>query len=189
MILDNVLIPDNLKDVFFLCDLQQCQGACCVEGDAGAPVEEEEVGQMEDIIDEVLPYMDEAGKEMVNTFGVYDYDASANLVTPLKPNDDCVYMVWVNNHTICLFEKLYNEGKINFIKPISCQLYPIRIIEEGAFEKWFLHKWNICHSAFLNGEHKGVHLFAALKAGIVRRYGLSFYNRLLIKCGLDPQNI
>lgn len=189
MILDNVLIPDNLKEVFFLCDLQQCQGACCVEGDAGAPVEEEEVGQMEDIIDEVLPYMDEAGQEMVNTFGVYDYDASANLVTPLKSNDDCVYMVWKNNHTICLFEKLYNEGKINFIKPISCQLYPIRIIEEGAFEKWFLHKWNICHSAYLNGEQKGVHLFVALKAGIVRRYGLSFYNRLLIKCGLDPQNI
>ena len=188
MILDEVLIPDNLRDVKFLCNLQQCKGACCVDGDAGAPLEEEEIGQMEDVIDEVLPLMDDAGQEVVRTFGVYDYDASANLVTPLKSNDECVYMVWENGHTICLFEKLHNEGKIKFVKPVSCQLYPIRIIEEGTFEKWFLHYWNICHPAYLHGEQRGVHLFVDLKAGIVRRYGLSFYNRLLIKCGLDPQN-
>lgn len=189
MILDDVLIPDELKDVKFVCPLDKCKGKCCVEGDAGAPLEESEIGEIEDLIDDILHLLDKEGREIVQKNGVYDYDSFGHLVTPLKSNDECVFMLWENNHTICVFEKAEKMELINFVKPISCHFYPIRIVNEGAFEKWVLHKWHICHVAYVEGEKKNIPLVFSIKNAIIRRYGLSYFNRLLIKWGYDPQQI
>lgn len=189
MILDDVLIPDNLKNVCFSCNLQKCNGACCVEGDAGAPIEDEEIGLMEDCIDIVSKYIDEESIKIIQQNGIYDYDADGNIVSPLKINDECVFMTWENGHTVCAFEQAWNKKEINFRKPISCHLYPIRLEQEGVFEKWTLHKWDICEQAFAEGEKNKIPLVISLRDALIRRYGISWYNRLLIKWKFDPQHI
>ena len=186
MIIENVVVSDELKDVYFRCPLDLCHGDCCVEGDAGAPLTEEEISMIEDLTETILPLMDEDGKKVMNDIGSFDYDMSGKMVTPLKPNEECIYLTWENGHTICVFEKLFNEDKIDFQKPISCHLYPIRVVEDGAFEKLLLHRWRICADAFIVGKKDGVRLLEFVKDPLIRKYGVQWYNRLMIKCGFDP---
>ncbi|NLL28684.1 MAG: DUF3109 family protein [Bacteroidales bacterium] len=186
MIIEDVIISDNLKNVFFCCNLSLCKGACCVEGDAGAPLSEEEIGIIEDLSEKILPLMDENAQEMYKNLGCFDYDMSGSMVTPLKSNEECIYMSWENGHTYCIFEKLFNDKQSTFQKPISCHLYPIRIAEEGSFDKLLLHKWSICEEAYEIGKKNNIHLFDFLKVPLIRKYGQTWYNRLMNKCGLDP---
>lgn len=178
MILDNVVVSEDFKNLYFLCCLEECKGMCCVEGDAGAPLEDEEVGIIEDMMEIIYPYMDEVGAEIVKNDGVLDFDEKGSLVTPLKPNDECVYMVWENGHTACAFEKAYMDGRTKFQKPVSCHLYPARIETKGAFDEMDYHRWEICDSALTCGEEKKVHVLKLIGDGLTRKYGKDWYRRL-----------
>ena len=186
MIIENVVVSDELKEVFFRCPLHLCHGVCCVEGDAGAPLNEDEIEIIEDIYDSVFSLLDDEAKTVVNEIGMFDYDMSGKMVTPLKKNEECVYMLWENGHMVCVFEKLFNQGVIDFQKPISCHLYPIRVETDGAFEKLLLHRWRICADAYDVGKKEGVLLLDFLKKPLIRKYGQQWYNRLMLKCGYDP---
>ncbi len=186
MIVEHVILSDELKKVFFRCPLHLCLGACCVEGDAGAPLTEEEISIIEDLTETILPLMDEEGKTVMHNTGSFDYDMAGKLVTPLKPNEECIYLIWENGHTICVFEKLFNQGLISFQKPISCHLYPIRVVAEGAFDKLLLHRWRICEPAFTTGHDEGVPLLRFTAAALIRAYGRAWYERMMIQCGFDP---
>ncbi len=186
MIIEDVVVSDELKNVYFRCALNLCHGDCCVEGDAGAPLTEEEIGIIEDLTEKVVPFMDEEAKRVLKDIGSFDYDMAGNMVTPLKINEECIYLTWENNHHTCIFEKLWAEGKSKFQKPISCHLYPIRVVQEGAFDKLLLHRWRICADSYGVGEQEGVHLLHFLREALVRKYGLEWYNRLMTRCKLDP---
>lgn len=177
--LGETLISDDLKSVHFVCDLSKCKGACCVEGDAGAPLEEEEISLLEDYIEQIKPFMLSEGIEEVERMGVFDYDADGNFVTPLVHNRECVYVYFEDGITRCAIEKAFQEKKIPFPKPISCHLYPVRIKKLKLGEGVNYHKWSICQKALENGEKLKMPLYQFLEEALIRKYGRSWYNKLV----------
>ena len=177
--LEKTLISDDLKEVFFCCDLAKCKGACCVEGDAGAPLEEEEISFLEDYIDEIKPYMVPGGIAEVEELGVFDYDAEGKFVTPLVAGNECVFVYFEEGVARCAIEKAYQEKKIPFAKPISCHLYPIRIKCTPENDLLNYHKWPICQQALIKGHNEKMPLYRFLEGALIRRYGRTWYNKLV----------
>ena len=178
--LDNTLISDDIRDCFFCCDLQQCKGACCIEGDAGAPLEEEEISLLEDHIDFIFPYMLADGRDVVKSMGVFDYDAEGNFVTPLVHDRECAFVYFQEGIAGCAIEKAFHEKAIPFAKPISCHLYPIRIKKlSGSNEGLNYHKWGICRKAIEKRHSEKIQLYRFLDKALIRKYSRSWYNRLL----------
>lgn len=176
--IDNTLISDDLKGVKFICDLDKCHGACCIEGDAGAPLDEEEISILEDSIDEIKPYMVPAGIEAVEKNGVFDYDMFGHFVTPLVNDQECAFVFFEDGTAKCAIERAQQEGKISFPKPISCHLYPVRINNYKGFDAVNYHEWHICEPALKKGKIHDVPLYIFLKDSLIRKYGESWYNEL-----------
>lgn len=177
--LDKTLISDDLKEVFFCCDLPKCKGACCVEGDGGAPLMEEEVSQIEEYIEEIMTYMVPAGIGEIGKNGVFDYDEEANFVTPLVRGKECVYVFFENGIARCAIEKAFSEGKIPFAKPVSCHLYPVRITKTALNDAVNYHKWSICRKALEKGHTEKTRLYQFLEQALIRKYGRTWYNLLV----------
>lgn len=181
LIVDDVLISDDVVDVCFVCDLDKCKGICCVEGDAGAPLDDEEVGILEEILPLVKPYMSTSAIKEVDENGVFDYDAAGSFVTPLVNGVDCVYLCYEGDTAMCAIEKAYNEGLLgdfDWKKPISCHLYPIRIAKIGSQEALNYDKWSICKCALKNGNKLGVKVYQFLREPLIRKYGEDWYSKL-----------
>lgn len=179
IIVDNVLVSDDIIEVHFICDLPRCLGACCVEGDAGAPLEDEEVGILEDNLEQIKPYMTEDGIEAVAALGVFDYDASGGLVTPLNLGMECAFTYFEDGIAGCAIEKAWEKGEIDFRKPISCHLYPIRLKKLGQSLAVNYHNWHICEPALALGKKHGLPLYKFLREPLVRRFGEEWYEKLL----------
>lgn len=178
--LDNTLISDDIRDSFFCCDLGQCKGGCCVEGDAGAPLEEEEISLIEDCLEFILPYMPPGGQDIVNANGVFDYDAEGNYVTPLVNDGECAFVCHENGIARCAIEKAFGERAIPFPKPISCHLYPIRVRKlANGNEALNYHKWHLCKYAVEKGYAENLFLYRFLDQALIRKYGRAWYNRFL----------
>lgn len=176
--IDGKIISFDVFQKKFVCDLNACKGACCVEGDAGAPLSKEEVSILDEIYPIVKPYMTPEGIQAVEeqSTSVIDYDNEA--VTPLIDNRDCVYVTYENGITKCAIEKAWKDGKIDFPKPISCHLYPIRIKEYKEFHSLNYDKWEICKPACACGEQLQVPVYKFVKNALIRRYGVDFYKEL-----------
>jgi hypothetical protein len=178
--LDNTVISDDIKDSLFCCDLEQCRGGCCVEGDAGAPLEEEEISLIEDYLEFILSYMLPGGRHTVMTHGVFDYDAEGNYVTPLVNDRECAFVYFEKDIARCAIEKAFQEKAIPFPKPVSCHLYPIRIRKLASGDDALnYHKWPICRKAIEKGFKEKLLLYRFLDQALIRKYGRSWYNRLL----------
>ncbi len=178
IIIDKIIVSDDFRDARFCCNLEKCLGVCCVEGDAGAPLEEEEIALLEDHIEEIKPYMREEGLEVIEKRGLFDYDDSGEFVTPLINDRDCAFVFYENNVARCAIEKAHDEGRIDFRKPISCHLYPVRITKNEHFEAVNYHKWFICEPARTSGKNNGVWLYKYLEKPLVRKYGQAWYDKL-----------
>lgn len=176
---ENCIISDELKSVFFHCDLEKCKGACCVEGDAGAPLNEEEISLLEDYLDKIKPYMKNEGIAGVEKYGVFDYDADGHFVTPLVNDAECVYAYFEKGIARCAIEKAWMEKKIPFQKPVSCHLYPVRIKPSGDSDLVNYHKWDICQSALTKGYQEKKPLYEFLQEALIRKYGRKWYNKLV----------
>lgn len=177
--LENTLISDDIKSTFFCCDMEKCRGACCVEGDAGAPLEEEEISLLDDYIDDIKPFMRGEGIREVTTLGVFDYDAEGKYVTPLVKGKECAYAYFDQGIARCAIEKAFQEKKIPFAKPISCHLYPIRISSVFGGDALNYHQWHICKKAIEKGYREKLPLYLFLEEALIRRFGRSWFNRLL----------
>jgi hypothetical protein len=175
---DEVLISDDVHDVHFCCNLRQCKGACCVEGDAGAPLEEMEISLLEDYIDEIKVFMASTGIQEVEKTGVFDYDADGRFVTPLVNGNECCFVFFEDGIARCAIEQAFQEKKIPFPKPISCHLYPVRITQIGNQDALNYHKWHICNKALENGMKLKLPLYRFLEDALIRKYGRSWYNKL-----------
>ena len=177
--LENTLISDEIKEVFFCCDMANCKGACCVEGDAGAPLDEEEISLLEDYIDEIKPFMVPEGIEEVELLGVFDYDAEGKYVTPLIHGKECAFVYFAQGIARCAIEKAFEEKKIPFAKPISCNLNPIRIKASPENDLLNYHKWPICQKALVKGHNEKIPLYQFLEGALIRKYGRNWYNKLV----------
>ena len=177
--IDNTLISDDIRDICFVCDLEKCKGACCVEGDAGAPLEEDEISIIEDCLDEIEPYMTPDGLEVVKKSGVFDYDMFGHFVTPLVHDHECAFVYFENGIAFCAIEKAFRKGKIDFQKPVSCHLYPVRVSGHNDFSALNYHEWHICHEALRNGKKNNVPLYVFLKEPLIRKFGEDWYLQLM----------
>lgn len=178
--IDGKLISEELFTRKFVCDLAACKGACCVEGDAGAPLEDDELSILDDIYHDVKPYMRKEGIEVVEREGKYTKDSfDGAWVTPLVNNAECAYVTFDDNGIAkCAIEQAYNDKKIDFKKPISCHLYPIRVSKLRAGEALNYNEWNICKPACSCGDQLNVKVYQFLKEPISRKYGAEFFEQL-----------
>ena len=175
---DKIVSADILRECF-TCDLGKCKGICCVEGDAGAPLELEEVDELEENYQAYAPYMTEQGRREVERQGFMVVDSDGDYTTPLVNNAECAYAFEENGITFCAIERAYREGKCSFLKPISCHLYPIRVMKfsNGTYGLNY-HRWGVCHDAVECGRKIGLPIYKALKEPIIRRFGEEFYHAL-----------
>lgn len=179
--IDNTLNSDELGKVCFVCNLAACKGACCVEGDAGAPLDESEISELEDNLDHIKPFMRLDGIKAVDELGVFDYDAHGHYVTPLVNGAECAFVVFTDEGiAACAIEKAWEAGKSKFRKPVSCHLYPVRISKYNDFDAVNYHEWHVCHPALEYGKKLNVPMYKFLKDSLIRKYGVKWYAEL---CG------
>ncbi|PKV75851.1 DUF3109 family protein [Pontibacter ramchanderi] len=179
IVLQNTIISDDIRDNFFVCNLEQCKGACCVEGDLGAPLEEEELAILADSYEHIKPYMTGAGKLAVEEQGLYIQDFEGDYSTPTIENRECAYALYDDQGILkCAIEQAYYDGKISWKKPISCHLYPIRITKYDDFEALNYDRWSICAAACNFGADLGVKVYQFLKEPLIRKYGEAWYGEL-----------
>ncbi|MEO1049979.1 MAG: DUF3109 family protein [Bacteroidota bacterium] len=177
--IDKTLLSDDLKEQFFVCDLEKCKGACCVEGDLGAPLSDEELPVLEEIYAKVKPYLSEEGRKAIEEQGVYVLDDDREYSTPTINGKECAYAIYDEKGILkCGIEQAHNDGKINFKKPISCHLYPIRISKYDDFEALNYDQWHICSAACELGAKLGLPVYKFLKEPLIRKYGEEWYQKL-----------
>lgn len=150
-----------------------------MEGDAGAPLEEEEISILEDSIDYIYPYMREESVREIERNGVFDFDEYGHYVTPLVNGKECAFVVFNDEGiALCAIENAWKEGKTTFRKPISCHLYPIRLSRYKDFEAVNYHQWYICSPATEYGKKLKVPVYEFLKEALIRKYGERYFEQL-----------
>ena len=175
----DTLVSLDVIEKEFICNLEACLGACCIEGDAGAPLEEEERQKLKDILpviwDDLLP----AAQSVIREQGVAYIDQEGDVVTSIVNGKDCVFTCYgANGMCYCAIEKAYKEWRIDFYKPISCHLYPIRTKKYSGFTAVNYNRWKICKAAEVLGRKEGVKVYQFLKEPLIRKFGEVWYNEL-----------
>jgi hypothetical protein len=173
------IVSLDILEKKFLCDLLKCKGACCVEGDSGAPVTLEEAKAIQEAYTEVESYIPESHRDEISKQGFAVIDLDGDLVTPLVNNKQCVYTFEENNILKCGIEKAFLDGKITFRKPVSCHLFPIRITEYKRFDAVNYQKIDICKPGRECGKGAKLPLYVFLKEPLIRRYGEEWYEQLV----------
>lgn len=179
--IDNTIISLDLLEDRFVCDLMACKGICCVEGDAGAPLEPEEIEKLNEILPHVWDDLPEPSQKVIRKQGVFYIDDDNEPVTSIVKGKECVFAyqeksgIWK-----CSIEKAYREGRVDFYKPISCHLYPVRIQKYKELTAVNVHRWNVCDCARTNGRNLNVPVYKFLKEALVRKFGAEWYEQLEI---------
>jgi len=176
--IDNKIISQEIFEKKFLCDLNSCKGACCVEGDSGAPLLKEEALLMKELYPKIRPYLSDKGRDIVDEVGVSVIDTDGDLTTPLINNRECAFVVMEDGISKCGIEKAHSDNQINFKKPISCHLFPIRITKYTEFDAVNYESISICSPACALGEQVQLPVFKFLKKPLIRKYGVDFYKEL-----------
>ena len=174
------LISEDLFEKRFVCDLNACKGACCVEGASGAPLEVEEETLLRELWPKIKPYIPEKGQRAIDEHGVSEVDEDGDLVTTLvEGRGECAFTVFDEKGiALCGVEKAWKDGAIPFRKPISCHLYPIRIAKLKFHEGLNYHRWPICKPACTCGAKLDVPVYRFLKDALTRKYGAEWYSEL-----------
>ncbi len=186
----NTLVSEDIVERKFVCDLNACKGACCVIGESGAPLEKEELVIIDSVLEKVKPYMNEKGKRTLAKYGAYVIDHEGDYTTPLvSEGAECAFVYFdENNIAKCVFEKAYNEGVIDWKKPVSCHLYPVRVTKYKAYDAVNYHKWNLCKPACDCGKKLDVPVYRFLKEPLIRKFGKEWYKELEKSARILEQN-
>lgn len=174
--LGKTIISQDIFEKDFVCNLSACKGACCIEGDGGAPVTQKEIKILEEIYPKVEPYLRPEGIAAIKKQGTSVQDWDGEMVTPLVNGKECAYVIFDEKGiTKCGIEKAYEDGLVGFKKPISCHLYPIRVTHYRDFDALNYHKWDICSPACTLGAELKVPVYRFLKDALIRKYGEDWY--------------
>ncbi len=180
--IENIYISDEVVEEQFVCDLHKCKGGCCIDGDAGAPLTNEELEEVNAAIVHVKHLLTKEGQLVIETEGNYTYDREFGWVTPTISNGMCAYgLVDEQGIVKCSFEQVYNEGKIKWKKPISCHLYPIKISKSEKTDQEYVNyepRDPMCNPGCALGQKLKVPTYVFLKEALVRKYGEEFYEVL-----------
>jgi len=173
------LVSEEIIDTDFVCNLNACKGQCCIDGDAGAPLEEEELQIMEAVFSKVKPYLRPEGLKAIEEQGVYTTNEEGEHETTLIDGKDCAYVIYDDNNTaLCAIEEAYNQGDIKWKKPVSCHLYPVRVREYTEFYGVNYDKWSICDDACVLGKELQVPIYKFVKQALIRKFGEDWYSEL-----------
>ncbi len=184
IVIDNTRISDDIKERQFVCHLEKCKGACCVEGDLGAPLEQSELNELERLFPVVKPYLSQAGAEAIEKQGAYILDEEGEYSTTTVNRKECAFAVYDQNWILkCGIELAYQDGKTDFQKPLSCHLYPIRVKRYEHYNALNYDHWSICSDACTLGASLGVRVFEFLKQPLIRRFGEDWYTKLVKEIG------
>jgi hypothetical protein len=162
----------------FVCNLAACKGACCVDGDAGAPLTKEETQILADIYPKVKPFLRKEGIAAIEAQGTHVIGTDGELETTLIDGKDCAYVIFDGKTALCGIEQAYNQGLVDWKKPVSCHLYPIRVKEYSDFSAVNYHKWHICSDACALGAELQVPVYKFVKEALVRKFGMEWYDEL-----------
>lgn len=178
--INHTLISEDIFDKKFVCDLNACKGECCVSGDSGAPLDKKELKQLDKVYPIVKPYMNKNGISAVEKNGTYTLDSDGDYTTTLVSDGaECAFVFFdEKNIAKCAIEQAYLDGKIDWKKPISCHLYPIRIKEYKEYDAVNYHSWHICKPACECGQQLNVPVYKFLKEPLIRKYGDAWYEEL-----------
>ncbi len=180
MRIGNILVSDDIANEEFVCNLEKCKGACCVEGELGAPLEEQELEILKSIFQKVKPFLTDEGISAIEEQGLFILDEDGDYSTPTIGGRECAYAVYDERGVLqCGIERAYQAGAISWIKPVSCHLYPIRILKRRNLEALNYHRWEICSPACELGKQLKVPVYRFLKDALIRKYGESWYAELV----------
>ncbi|MDG1397737.1 MAG: DUF3109 family protein [Polaribacter sp.] len=177
--LGKTIVSEDIIEKDFVCNLSACKGACCVDGEAGAPLEKEEAKILEEIYPKIKPFLRQEGIDVIEKQGAWTTSEWGELETPLINDADCAYVIFDENKTaLCGIEEAYNSGEIGWKKPISCHLYPIRVKDYSEFSAVNYHKWEICDDACSLGKELQVPVYKFVKQALIRKFGQNWYDEL-----------
>lgn len=178
--IDDKIVATDVLTSRFCCDIAQCKGQCCVDGNSGAPLDEDEVELLKVSYSQYKKYMKPEGVEVIEREGFAITDFEDDLTTPLIGDAECAYSISENGGTWCAIEKAWSRGECEYRKPISCHLYPIRLVKlSNGFTGLQYHRWSICRAAQIKGAKEGTPVYVAVKDALIRRFGADFYEQLL----------
>ena len=179
ILIDNTCISDDVADKFFVCNLDKCKGACCVEGDMGAPLEEGEPEILQKIYPKIKPYLSPEGIKAIEEQGLYEQEGDGSYVTTTVGGRECVYATYDDRGILkCGIEDAYNDGVVDWKKPISCHLYPIRVTKYDAYHALNYDRWPICSPACSFGAELQVPVYKFVREALIRAYGEEWYGKL-----------
>jgi len=179
ILIENTVISDDIADQYFVCELSKCKGACCVEGDLGAPLEDVELAVLDQEYGKIAPYLTEAGRRAIAELGKYVEDWEGDFSTPTISSRECAYAIYDDRGILkCGIEQAFFDGKTDFRKPISCHLYPIRITKYDQYHALNYDRWHICTPACDHGAALKVPIYKFLKQPLIRAYGEEWYEQL-----------
>jgi hypothetical protein len=179
ILLENTIVSEDILEKNFICNLSACKGACCIEGDSGAPITQDELEILEAELENIKPYLIAVSLEAIKTQNFWEKDTDGDLVTTCLPTGECNFSMRDEAGMLkCGIEQAYRDGKASIQKPLSCHLYPIRISNVGEFEALNYHRWDICKPACKLGEEHQVAVYQFLKEPLIRKFGADWYNEL-----------
>ena len=177
----DILVSEEVVTEFFACDYARCRGCCCIIGDSGAPLQEEELDRLETAYPVFSPLMREEGRRTVDEKGFFEVDRDGDLVTPVvEGSEECAYCHFDEaGNCFCAIERQFCRGLLDWRKPVSCSLYPIRVVELGGGRKGLnLHRWSICKDAYEKGRREGIRVYEFLRGPLTEAFGEEFYSAL-----------
>ena len=176
--LGKTIVSESILKNEFVCNLSACKGACCVDGDAGAPLTQDEVQILADIYPKVKPFLRKEGIAAIEKLGTSVIGSDGTLETTLIDNKDCAYVIFDKKTALCGIEQAYNQGAITWKKPVSCHLYPIRVKDFTEFAAVNFDEWDICDPACSLGKELEVPVYKFVKEALIRRFGENWYLEL-----------
>lgn len=180
ILIDEVLIESPVVEEYFACNVSACQGACCWEGDYGAPLDSDEIEIINTLLPKILPLLSQESQRVIKKKATVFYSEIKKEGTPLLDDKSCAYLIQEDNIAKCAFEVLHSTGDSDWQKPISCHLYPIRIEKQhqSGFSQLRYDKWDICSPGCQKGKESNIRLIDFAKTALIRKYGEEWFNRL-----------
>ncbi|RKS55570.1 uncharacterized protein DUF3109 [Gillisia mitskevichiae] len=173
------IVSEDIIQKDFVCNLSACKGACCIDGDAGAPLDAKETQILKDIYPKVKPFLRKEGIAAIEAQGTFITTEDGELETPLIDGADCAYVTFDNRGTaLCGIEEAYNQGEIDWKKPVSCHLYPVRVQDYSEFSAVNYHHWEICDDACTLGKELQVPVYKFVKQALIRKFGEDWFGEL-----------
>ena len=176
--LGKTIVSEDILEKDFVCNLSACKGACCVDGDAGAPLSEEETKILAEIYPKVKPFLRKEGIEAIERLGTSVIGTDGTLETTLIDEKDCAYVIFDGQTALCGIEQAYNQGEVSWKKPVSCHLYPIRVKDFTEFAAVNYDRWDICDDACTLGKELQVPIYIFVKEALIRKFGEDWYSEL-----------